>query len=45
VSRSHRPASRDSKQEAVGAVRPTFMESGRSEPTNTPAPKGQSPAP
>jgi len=29
----------------VGAVRPTFMESGRSEPSSTPLPKRQTPAP
>ena len=39
-SKSHRPTSRPAKAEPVGAVRPTFMESGRSEPSTTPAPKG-----
>ena len=40
-----RPSSRPAKREAIGAVRSTLMESGRSEPSTTPAPKGQTPAP
>jgi hypothetical protein len=42
---SHRPSSRTVKPDAAGAVRPTFMESGRSEPSATPLSKGQTPAP
>ena len=44
-STSQRPSSRPGKSEAIGAVRSTFLESGRSEPSNTPPPKGQTPAP
>jgi hypothetical protein len=44
-SSSRRSGSRPVKPEPVGAVRPTLMESGRSEPSSTPAPKGQSPVP
>jgi hypothetical protein len=40
-----RPSSRTAKPDATGAVRPTFMESGRSEPSATPLSKGQTPAP
>jgi hypothetical protein len=42
---SHRPSSRSAKPDATGAVRSTFMESGRSEPSTTPLSKGQTPAP
>jgi len=42
---SHRTSSRAAKPDAAGAVRPTFMESGRSEPSATPLSKGQTPAP
>jgi hypothetical protein len=42
---SHRPSSRTAKPDTTGAVRPTFMESGRSEPSATPLSKGQTPAP
>jgi hypothetical protein len=45
TSTSHRPSSRTAKPEAIGAVRPTFMESGREQPTASPLPKGQTPAP
>ena len=44
-SASRRQSSRPTKQEAAGAVRPTFMESGREQPSVTPSPKGQTPAP
>jgi hypothetical protein len=42
---SHRPSSRTAKPDATGAIRPTFMESGRAEPSPTPLLKGQTPAP
>jgi hypothetical protein len=42
---SRRPNSRAAKPDAAGVVRPTFMESGRSEPGTTPLLKGQTPAP
>ena len=42
---SHRTSSRAAKPDAAGVVRPTFMESGRSEPSATPLSKGQTPAP
>ena len=42
---SHRTSSRAAKPDTAGAVRPTFMESGRSEPSATPLSKGQTPAP
>ena len=45
TSTSGRPSSRPAKPETGGAVRPTLMESGRSEPSTTPLPKGQTPAP
>jgi cytoskeletal protein RodZ len=45
TSTSRRPSSRTVKPEAVGAVRPTFMESGREQPSASPSPKGQTPAP
>jgi len=45
TSSSRRPSSRTAKPDASGAVRPTFMESGREQPSTTPLPKGQTPAP
>jgi len=45
TSTSRRASSRPAKPPTSGAVRSTFMESGRSEPTTTPLPKGQTPAP
>jgi hypothetical protein len=45
TSTSRRPSSRPTKPEAIGAVRPTLMESGKSEPGSTPSPKAQTPAP
>jgi hypothetical protein len=45
TSSSRRPSSRTAKPDLSGAVRSTFMESGRSEPSATPLPKGQTPAP
>jgi hypothetical protein len=45
TSTSRRPNSRTAKPDPSGAVRSTFMESGRSEPNSTPLPKGQTPAP
>jgi hypothetical protein len=42
---ARRPTSRVAKPDPSGAVRSTFMESGRSEPGTTPLPKGQTPAP
>jgi hypothetical protein len=42
---SRRPPSRTTKPEAIGVVRPTFMESGRQEPSASPLPKEQTPAP
>ena len=42
---SRRPSSRTAKPDTSGAVRPTFIESGKSEPSATPLPKGQTPAP
>jgi len=44
TSTSHRTGSRPTKPDATGAVRSTFMESGRSEPGTTPLLKG-TPAP
>lgn len=41
---ARRPSSRSSKPDPGGAVRSTFMESGRSESSSTPLPKG-TPAP
>jgi hypothetical protein len=45
VSTSRRPSSRAAKPEPIGAVRPTLMESGREQPSVSPSPKGQTPAP
>ncbi len=45
TSTSRRPSSRPAKPETSGAVRPTLMESGREQPSATPLPKGQTPAP
>jgi hypothetical protein len=45
TSTSRRPSSRTAKPEAVGAVRPTLMESGREQPSASPSPKGQTPVP
>lgn len=42
---SRRPSSRTAKPDPNGAVRPTFMESGRAESSPTPLSKGQTPAP
>jgi len=45
-SRTSRPSSsRTAKPEPIGAVRPTFMESGREQPSASPSPKGQTPTP
>jgi hypothetical protein len=40
-----RQSSRPAKPEAIGAVRPTLMESGREQPSASPSSKGQTPAP
>jgi hypothetical protein len=45
TSTSRRPSSRSTKPEPIGAVRPTFMESGREQPTASPSTKAQTPAP
>jgi hypothetical protein len=45
TSTARRPSSRTAKPDPSGAVRSTFMESGRSESSSTPLPKGQTPAP
>jgi hypothetical protein len=45
TSTSRRPSSRTAKPEALGAVRPTLMESGREQPSASPSPKGQTPVP
>jgi hypothetical protein len=45
TSGSRRPSSRTAKPDASGAVRPTFMESGREQPSASPSPKGQTPTP
>lgn len=42
---SRRTGSRDAKPAPSGAVRPTFMESGREQPSASPLPKGQTRAP
>ena len=42
---SHRPSSRTVKPDTTGVVRPTFMESGKAEPSPTPLSKEQTPAP
>ena len=39
------PSPRTTKPEAMGAIRPTMIESGRQEPSATPPAKGQTPAP
>jgi hypothetical protein len=40
-----RPNPRTTKPEAMGAIRPTMIESGRQEPSATPSAKAQTPAP
>lgn len=45
TSTARRPSSRTAKPEATGAVRPTFMDSGREQPSASPSPKEQTPAP
>jgi cytoskeletal protein RodZ len=45
TSTSRRPSPRPGKPEAVGAVRPTLMESGREQPSASPSPTGQTPVP
>jgi hypothetical protein len=45
TSTPHRTTSRSAKPEALGAVRPTLMESGREQPSVSPIPKEQTPAP
>jgi hypothetical protein len=45
TSTSHRSSTRPTKPVPSGAVRPTLMESGRSEPSPTPLPKDQTPVP
>ena len=40
-----RPSLRTTKPEAMGAIRPTMIESGRQEPSATPPAKAQTPAP
>jgi hypothetical protein len=45
TSTARRSSSRTAKPEAIGAVRSTFMESGREQPSASPSPKGQTPAP
>ena len=40
-----RPSLRTTKPEAMGAIRPTMIESGRQEPSATPSAKAQTPAP
>ncbi len=45
TSTPRRPSSRTGKAEAIGAVRSTFMESGREQPSASPSPKGQIPVP
>jgi hypothetical protein len=45
TSTSHRPSSRTARPEPIGAVRPTLMESGREQPSVSPSPKRQTPAP
>jgi hypothetical protein len=45
-SRTSRPSSsRTAKPEPIGAVRPTFMQSGREQPSASPSPKWQTPTP
>jgi hypothetical protein len=45
TSTTRRPGSRPEKPEASGVVRPTLMEGGREQPSASPLPKGQTPAP
>jgi cytoskeletal protein RodZ len=45
TSTARRPSSRTAKPDATGAVRPTFMESGREQPSASPSPKEQTPVP
>jgi hypothetical protein len=45
TSTSRRPGSRVTKPDASGAVRPTFMQSGREQPSATPSSKEQTPVP
>jgi hypothetical protein len=45
TSTSHRPSSRATKPDASGVVRPTFMQSGREQPSATPSLKEQTPVP
>ena len=45
TSTSRRPSSRTARPEPIGAVRPTLMESGREQPSVSPLPKKQTPAP
>jgi hypothetical protein len=45
TSTPNRTSSRSAKPGAAGAVRPTLMESGREQPSASPLPKGQTPAP
>jgi cytoskeletal protein RodZ len=42
---SRRASGRSSKPGAIGPVRTTLMESGRTEPTATPLPRGETPTP
>jgi hypothetical protein len=42
---SRTPRSRTARPETTGVVRPTLMESGREQPSATPSPKRQTPAP
>jgi hypothetical protein len=45
ISTPRQPSSRTGKMEPIGTVRSTFMESGREQPSVSPSPKGQIPAP
>ena len=45
TSTSSRSSQRSSRPDMTGAVRPTFIESGRSEPSTSPLPPGQTPRP
>lgn len=45
TSTSNRSSPRSSRPDMTGAVRPTFIESGRSEPSTSPLPAGQTPRP
>lgn len=42
---SHRASPRTSRSDMAGVVRPTFIESGRSEPSTSPSSAAQTPAP